>query len=404
MNLSRTEQSLADALQRRGPVMLEDLRTLVAIPTGGAYAPGLDETRGLLIARLERLGAATRLIPGDPKPDWIDRSGPALVNPPTAFCIRAQQSARCRVLLGGHLDTVHDPGGPFRRLDVDASGNRATGPGCIDMKGGLVIALHALEALAEVGVNAHWGFVLNSDEETGSYHSDAALRAVAKDFDAGLIFEPALPDGGLVVERPGSGQFYIETKGVAAHVGRDFRHGVSAILGMAECVREIADMADPDRGLIASTGIIEGGTATNIVPDRCRAWGNVRYKDNEVAAEIEGRLAAMERPEAVAGVHILRSFNRPAKPLTPGTQLLADLARGASEDLGKAMPFGKTGGVCDGNNFQAAGLATIDTLGVRGGAMHTKDEWIDLTSLVDRACLTAVLISRLAEGRLGESG
>jgi glutamate carboxypeptidase len=75
---------------------------------------------------------------------------------------------------------------------------------------------------------------------------------------------------------------------------------------------------------------------------------------------------------------------------------LAAIARGASEDLGRALPFGRTGGVCDGNNLQAAGLPTIDTLGVRGGNLHREDEWVDLDGLVDRAQLAALAALRIA--------
>lgn len=401
MPLSAAENSVRDFLATRRDAMTADLAALVGIPTGYNNAPALDQTRSLLTARLERLGATTELIPGDPKPDWIDPSGytPGTA-PPTAICRRTNPAAKVRVLLGGHIDTVHDPRGAFDRLTIAADGKTAIGPGCADMKGGLLVAINALEAIEAAGVPLSWGFFLNADEETGSYHSDAALRRIAADFDCGLVFEPALPDGSLVTERPGSGQFRIHTTGVAAHVGRDFRKGISAINLMAECVQSVADLADPDRGLIASVGVIHGGLATNIVPDECSAWGNVRFRDPQVAAEIAGKLAALARPNSVAGIHVHQSFNRPAKPLLPKTNALALLAQSAATDLGQSLPFGKTGGVCDGNNLQAAGLPTIDTLGVRGGGLHTTDEWIDLTSLTDRAQLTATLLCRLAEGRL----
>src|SRR6185369_12278156 len=99
---------------------------------------------------------------------------------------------------------------------------------------------------------------------------------------------------------------------------------------------------------------------------------------------------------ALPQVVVQRSFNRPAKPFTPQTKRLAELARSIAEDLGQKLPFGKTGGVCDGNILQDAGLTTIDTLGVRGGGLHTPQEWIDLTSLVERCQLLAVLIARLS--------
>jgi glutamate carboxypeptidase len=265
------------------------------------------------------------------------------------------------------------------------------------MKGGLVIAVAALEALEEAGIAAEWTVILNSDEETGSYHSEAALRAEAARHDAGLALEPAMPKGELAVERAGSGQFMIEVEGRAAHVGRDFAAGVSAVSRLAECIRHVASLPDPSRGIIANIGPIEGGTATNVVPDRARAWGNVRFAGRESSDALESAVVSLATPpESMPRVTVRTSFNRPAKPMTPAVERLALEARRAAEDLGQRLPFGKTGGVCDGNILQDAGLPTIDTLGVRGGGLHTPQEWIEIPSLVERCQLLAVLVSRLA--------
>jgi len=376
--------------------MLDDLHRLVAIPTGGAHTAGLDETRGILTARLSALGARTELVPGEPRPDWLHGNGTGSP-PPTAVCRRAGDARATRVLLSGHLDTVHDPAGSFRVLALAPDGRTATGPGVVDMKGGLVIAVHALEALDAIGIELGWAFILNSDEETGSYHSEAALRTAARQADVGLVLEPALPGGGLVVERPGSGQFMIETRGRAAHVGRDFASGVSAVNALCEAVLAAGRMADPGHGVIVNVGPLEGGNATNVVPDRARAWGNVRFKTPELGKELETRVLALttKTPEPPATA-VFTSFNRPAKPLTAAVRALAESARGAAENLGQCLPFGTTGGVCDGNILQDEGLPTIDTLGVRGGGLHTPMEWIETASLVERCQLLAVLVSRLA--------
>jgi glutamate carboxypeptidase len=401
MGLSAREQAVCSEIISREKAMRDDLARLVAIPTGRGYTPGLDETREILTDRLAALGARIEHVPGLPRPDWVDPdSAPNTPIPPTAVCHRIVETSHPRILLAGHIDTVHDPQGPFRRLEIDPAGNAARGPGAADMKGGLLVAIHALEALENRGVRVSWGFVLNSDEETGSFHSDAVLRHAARDFDFGLIFEPALPDGALVLERPGSGQFRIETTGVPAHVGRDFTRGVSAILEMARCVQYVHELADPPRGLIASIGVIRGGQATNIVPDRCLAWGNVRFRTPEIAREIESRFAALARSESPPHIRVDLTLNRPAKPLTAAVRSLANLAQAIAHDLGQTLPFGTTGGVCDGNNLQAAGLPVIDTLGVRGGGLHTHDEWIDLASLGERAQLVALLLMRLSEGQL----
>lgn len=416
MNLSPLEQRLCTIIRQRGGAILSDLRLHVGLPTGGNKG-ALDQTRYFFTQRLGRLGAKTELIPGDPKPSWLYSAGgggpsSSAFIPPTAVCRRepshpGPKNSAASILISGHLDTVHDPAGPFKELTIAPDGKTATGPGCVDMKGGLVIAVAALEALSEAGIDAGWTVVLNSDEETGSYHSESALRAqAARAVEAGgvgLVLEPALPDGSLVVERLGSGQFMVQTRGRSAHVGRDFTSGVSAVTALAERLVAISKLPDPARGKIINIGPIKGGTATNVVPDEARAWGNVRYPSQEIADELGSNLDALATPEGaqvLPSVIVQKSFNRPAKPLTPAVQNLADLAKSAAEDLGQKLPFGKTGGVCDGNILQDQGLPTIDTLGVRGGGLHTPQEWIELASLVERCQLLAVLISRIAAGSL----
>ena len=399
------------AAQARSAAILEDVRTIVNIPSGPGSGDGLERVRAFFVERLVRLGAEITLVPGSPREHWL--SGPAgesdKLPPPTVIARRAIEKAASHddevridpivrgVLLCGHLDTVHAASSPFSALQIAPDGLTATGPGCVDMKSGLLIALHALEVLESCGIRVPWTFVLNSDEETGSYHSSVAMETeAARGYVAGLVFEPAMADGGLVVSRPGSGQFMIECSGKAGHVGRDFRSCISAVTRLGECIVQVATLADPDRGAIVNIGPLVGGEATNIVPDYAAAWGNVRFDSEEVGAELAAQLDSLaSRPGELPGTRIARSFHRPAKPLTPGTEQLALLAQQCAQAIGQALPFGSTGGVCDGNNLQRAGLATIDTLGARGGGLHTTKEWIEVPSLVERMELTATLIASL---------
>lgn len=402
MSLHEHERKLVEAIEARRGALLEDLRLHVGIPTGGFNEEGIERTREILVGRLEALGATTTHVDGDPKPEWLLGGGAGAYIPRTSVCERLNGAETGRVLIAGHMDTVHDPRGAFRELTVAANGKTAVGPGCVDMKGGLVIAVAALEALHDLGIPANWTFTLNADEETGTYHSHRALEAEAGKHDFGLALEPALPGGELVVERMGAGQFMIETRGRSAHVGRAFTEGISAVTKMGECLVKVGAMPDPEDGKILSIGPLEGGVATNAVPDRARAWGNVRFTDNGKADEIGAMLDALQTSsEELPGVIVRRSFNRPAKPMTAAVESLALMARGVAEDLGQKLPFAKTGGVCDGNILQHAGLATIDTVGVRGGGLHTPDEWIELESLVERCQLLAVLIARLSAGGCG---
>lgn len=403
--LSGAEQRVCAAVASRSEAMVRDLRRYVEIPTGHNFTSGLDELRGLVTDRLRALGAVVDIVPGESKPEWLLGAGTGSI-PPTAVCRSAAISdwkagRGPRVLLASHLDTVFTPPpeGRFLRLDVSSDGSRAVGPGVVDMKGGIVIALSVLEALAETGAALPWTYVFNSDEEMGSYHSERALRAEARRHDVGLATEPALPDGGLAVERLGSGQFMLEARGRSAHVGRDFDKGVSAVTALSRAVVSCAEIADARAGRIVNIGPISGNDAANIVPDVAKAWGNVRFPSREVADDIGRRIDALGTDaQAMPALIVRRSFNRAAKPMTAGVEALALRARAAAEALGGSLPFGKTGGVCDGNILQEEGLPTIDTLGVRGGGLHTEQEWIELASMVDRAMLLAVLLMRLRDG------
>ncbi len=399
MKLTQTEQRIADTIARKHQALLDDLRLHVETPTGGNNQSAIEETRERFVDRLESLGAKTHLVAGDSKPEWLLGGESGAYIPPTAVCERLNGAESGRVMIAGHLDTVHDPDGDFRELSIAPDGKTALGPGCVDMKGGLVIAVAALEALEECGVPANWTFTMNGDEETGTYHSEQALIDQAKLHDFGLALEPALPGGELAIERMGSGQFMIETVGKSAHVGRAFTEGKSAVVELARCITESAQFPEPERGKILNIGPIKGGVATNAVPDSASAWGNVRFANQEIADELSVQLDALQTSDGqVPGVIIRRSFNRPAKPLIPEVESLGLRARAVAEALGQKLPFKSTGGVCDGNVLQNAGLPTIDTLGVRGGGLHTPDEWIDLTSLVERCQLLAILVARLSAG------
>jgi glutamate carboxypeptidase len=211
VNISKVEERICTIIRARAGAMLSDLRMHVGLPTGFNNKGPLDQTRFHLTSRLQRLGGTTELVPGDPKPDWLHGVEPGGYIPPTAVCRRRpRRSASTPIpfLICGHLDTVHNPASPFKSLTIAPDGKTATGPGCVDMKGGLIVATTALEVLEEVGLDLAWTVVLNSDEETGSYYSESVIRRegqrVAGEGGVGLVVEPALPDGSLVVERLGS--------------------------------------------------------------------------------------------------------------------------------------------------------------------------------------------------------
>lgn len=394
--LDEAESRILAAARARSSRLREDLAAWVAIPTGRGHREGIERQRGAIVGRLAAMGAAASRVAGDPRPSWLHGSEAGSSGSIPDASVVASSGGGPAFLLVGHLDTVHDPHGPFQRLE-EVGGGRAVGPGAADMKGGLLVAVTALEVLAELGHAVRWTFVLNADEETGSFHSARLLDEQARRHDVGLVFEPALPGGALAIARMGAGQFRLDARGRAAHVGRDFAQGVSAVTALARSLVKVAELSDPAAGRIASVGPISGGDATNIVPDHAVAWGNVRFGDPAAAERLGRDLAALATPPtAMPSIAVEFLANRPAKPTTPAVEALAREAAAVSRALGRDLPFAATGGVCDGNILHQAGLPTLDNLGVRGGNLHRLDEFVELDSLVERTALVAILIRRLS--------
>lgn len=413
MALTETERAVCAAIAARQQQLVDELAAWVAIPTGRGFRPGLHKQRAQLARKLRGLGATTRDIPCTPRPDWLEppgaeeQPGHAEEHGPVDVLVGEHAGSGPRLLLSGHFDTVHDPHGVFQELK-DAGQGRATGPGCVDMKGGLVVAFAALAALAACGQQMRWSFVLTPDEETGSFGSAAALQELGRKHDVGLVFEPAGAGGSLITSRMGAGQFRLEAFGRSAHVGRDPEKGASAVLALCQAVAAIHGQHAPSAGRVVNVGPLVGGVTTNIVPDHALAWGNVRFADAQAEAALAAALNALQagtghhsgganNAGALPRVEVRHVFNRPAKPCTPQVERLAELARACSQDLGHELPFGSTGGVCDGNTLQAVGLPVLDTLGVRGGNLHRTDEWMELASLTDRAQLAALFMLRLPD-------
>lgn len=398
--MATVKATVCESIVARAAEMRADLARHVAIPTGHNFTKGLDEYRALVTGRLQKLGASVEMVAGAERPAWIVGSTGAGPVPPTAVC-RREIPGRPRVLIAGHLDTVFPPNGPFQQLKISDDGAIGVGPGVVDMKGGILIAMVALEALHAAGVMTSWTFLLNADEETGSYCSDHALRTEARRHDVGLALEPALPGGALAIARKGSGQFMIETHGRSAHAGREFEKGVNAVYELARVLNAVQGMSDLPRGVTVNVGPIGGGVATNVVPDHAWCRGNARYPERRNADELGMKLDALQTSDdAMPRVVVHRSFNRPAKPQTPEVERLGLVARRVAQELGQSLAFAETGGVCDGNILQDEGLPTIDTLGVRGGGLHTHDEWIELKSLEERAMLLAGLLIEIDQGAL----
>lgn len=374
------------------------------VNSGTRNLPGLEQMRSLIESELAGLGGETQTLELEPQ-QLIDQEGRIARLPlGKALFVRKRPASRLRVFLCIHMDTVYDRDHPFQKcLRVDENG--LIGPGVADAKGGLLVMLTALQALERSPWAAHlgWDILINPDEEIGSPGSAPLLDGAARNNHLGLVFEPALADGTLVSSRKGSGNFVVVIRGRAAHAGRSPELGRSAINALAEFIVELNAFADTQDGMTVNVGAVTGGGPVNVIPDLAIARFNVRVirdEDQKIFEEGLGALAAEISSLDGISMEIHGHFARPPKPLEGRGRDLAQYIEHCGRELGIPVAWIPSGGACDGNNLLAAGLPTIDSLGVRGGNLHSSDEFVVLDSLTERARLTALLLMKLASGEI----
>ncbi len=318
-----------------------------------------------------------------------------------AISFMKRPGAGVKILLNIHMDTVYAPEAGFAKVK-EAEG-KLVGPGVADAKGGLAVMLTALEALerSEHAQRVGWTVVINPDEEIGSPGSAGLLAELAKGHQFGLLFEPALPDGALVERRRGSGNFSIVVRGRAAHAGRDFAAGRSALLAAAKLALELHGLNASLPGVTVNVGSIDGGAPANVVPDLAVCRINIRTTEPadevRVKGEVEKLVADLNRMDGIrAELH--GHFASPPKILDERTGRLLGAIVSCGKELGMNLGTRASGGASDGNRLMAAGLANIDSLGVRGDRIHSSEEYLIPQSLPERAQLTALLMLKIAAG------
>lgn len=372
-----------------------------------AINSGSYELAGLALMRAQLLDALA-VLPGEvsevelapsqrvrPDGEIVD------IHHGTSLRLRVRPEAPIQVALTGHYDTVFPAGHPFQ--EPWREGPMLRGPGTADMKGGIAIMLAALEAFEALPGAKRVGYevLLSPDEEVGSPASAPLLAELGARAHLGMTYEPALADGALVDARKGSGNFSLVLKGRAAHVGRAFHDGRSAVLAAADAALALDALNGKREGVTFNVGAIDGGSAVNVVPDRAVLRFNVRAPDVESATwgEAEARRiagAAGERDGIAAHLH--GGISRAPKPLTERQRTMVSWTHTAGAALGLDLKFQPSGGVCEGNNLAAAGCPNIDTLGPCGGGLHSDGEFALLSSFSERAKLSFLLLAGLDRG------
>ena len=387
------------------PAMLAQTQNWAAINTGTRNLAGLARQAELLADAFAALPGAVSLV----EPAAVEAVDAAGVRTELAhgrhLVVTVRPGAARRILLTGHMDTVYPADSPFQAQRWAEDGV-LNGPGVADMKGGLAVMLHALLAFEQTHDAARLGYdvLINSDEETGSPSSAPLIARLAGGKHAALTYEPsALPDGTLAHARGGSGNYSVVARGRSAHAGRNPRDGRNAVLALADLALRLKALEDDE--LSVNPARIEGGSANNVVPDLGVLRFNIRPRSAEAGARFAAAFTALLRATAAAHEVELEphgGITRPPKPVDGRAQKLFDLVRDCGAMLGQTIAWRASGGVCDGNNIAACGVPVVDTMGVRGGAIHSPGEYLITASLTERAALSALVLGRLAEGGLGE--
>jgi glutamate carboxypeptidase len=295
------------------------------------------------------------------------------------------------VLLLGHLDTVW-PIGTLKKMPWREADGRYWGPGVLDMKAGVVMALAALNTLRETKATRPVTLLLNSDEEVGSPISRAITERLALESAAVLVLEPAQ---GLAYKtaRKGVGHYHVEVTGVGAHSGVDFERGHSAILELAKLIQTISGFTNLARKLTVNCGVIAGGTRSNVVASQAWVEVDVRIAKASDAAYVEKLFRSLKVSDPHCKLTITGGINRPPMERKAGTIALFKKARSIAAELGFTLDEAATGGGSDGNFTAALGVPTLDGMGAVGDGAHAAHESVVIEHLVPRTALLAAMIA-----------
>jgi glutamate carboxypeptidase len=378
-------RDLLNILRSREDYMLRLLKQFVQCESPSHHKPAVDRM-GRLVAsewrRVARVSVLKQAARGNHVRAELRRGG--------------GQSAG-QILVLGHLDTVY-PLGSIGKMRYRVKGGAAWGPGTFDMKGGLVLALAAVDALRARGI--HPGkrlvFLWTSDEEIGSESSRALIESEARRSDAVLVLEPAYgAEGRLKTARKGVGGAEIVVTGRSAHAGIEPEKGVNAVHEMALQIAQVMKLNDPRRGVTVQATMVEGGTVSNVVPAQSRAKLDLRYQRMVDARAVERKLRSLRPILRGARVEVNILPSRPPLERTIGVVSLFRQAREIAGEMGIALGEAATGGGSDGNFTAALGVPTLDGLGAVGDGAHSPQEHVVVRALAERAALLAGLLATL---------
>jgi glutamate carboxypeptidase len=371
--------------QERKDQIVQTIRQLVETESPSDNKQAVDRLGALIAGRFEGLGGHAKFHRVQNFGDHlqVDFMGSRADKP---------------IMLLGHLDTVY-PMGTLASMPCRVADGRLFGPGAFDMKSGIALMLHAIEALRswhEDTLPRPVTILLVSDEEVGSETSRRITENLAKKSAAVLVLEPSHgPKGALKTARKGIGEYALKVTGKAAHSGLDFEKGQSAILELARQIIAISKLIDVKRGLTLNVGTVQGGTRVNVIPAEACAVLDVRVARKQDAAGIDRKLRSLKAFNRNCKFEISGGMNRPPMERTPSVAALFKKASEIAKQFGWKLEEAAVGGGSDGNFTAALGIPTLDGLGGVGEGAHATHESILISELPRRALLLAELIESI---------
>ena len=367
--------------------MVNTVRELVEIESPSDNKPAADRIAAFLAPKFEGLGGRTQLHRSNDFGDSLQ------IN----FGSLSGSTNRNPVLLLGHYDTVY-PLGTLANMPCRIENGRLRGPGVLDMKSGIALMLHAIEALQtwHGELPRPVTVFLVSDEEVGSYSSRKITEALAKQSAAVLVLEPAAGLRGAVkTARKGVGEYTLRVKGVAAHAGLDPGKGHSAILELARQIAAVSKLNDLKQGLSVNPGVVQGGTRSNVIAADASVRIDVRIKRSQQASRIDRKLRALKPYDKHCTIETIGSINRLPMERTAGVAALYKKAREITGKIGWKLEEAAVGGGSDGNFTAGMGIPTLDGMGGVGEGAHAVHEFIVISELPRRALLLAGMIENV---------
>jgi glutamate carboxypeptidase len=371
--------------RKQQPQIIETIRQLVEVESPSDVKAAVDRLGAVLASRFAELGGRVRIHPADGFGNHLQVDFNS-------------SGSRGRVLLLGHMDTVY-PVGTISKMPCRVAKGRVWGPGVLDMKSGIALALHVLEAMLALGrgkLPRPVTVLLVSDEEVGSKFSRAITEKLARQASAVLVLEPAYGlHGAAKTARKGVGEYTLSVRGQPAHSGLDFEKGHSAVLELARLIYKISEMVDLKRGITLNVGKISGGTRVNVVPAEASASIDVRVATKKDAVRMQHKLRALKPFDRNCKLEITGGISRPPMERTAGVAALFAKAADIATELGWDLEEAAVGGGSDGNFTSALGIPTLDGLGAVGEGAHAEYESILISELPRRAALLTGLIEKV---------